>query len=98
MPGSLSNEDEGQDDMDFEDEMPDEDDEGERNSVPLSSLSSFYTEDSLKQQKKKKNKKMKEGKLSKVMKRKKEFGPCGAAANGSGSRAKSTAQQLESGL
>ncbi|XP_056887186.1 chromodomain-helicase-DNA-binding protein 5 isoform X1 [Takifugu flavidus] len=72
MPGSLSNEDEGQDDMDFEDEMPDEDDEGERNSVPLSSLSSFYTEDSLKQQKKKKNKKMKEGKLSKVMKRKKE--------------------------
>lgn len=52
--------------------FPDEDDEGERNSVPLSSLSSFYTEDSLKQQKKKKNKKIKEGKLSKVMKRKKE--------------------------
>lgn len=52
--------------------FPDEDDEGERNSAPLSSLSSFYTEDSLKQQKKKKNKKIKEGKLSKVMKRKKE--------------------------
>lgn len=51
--------------------FPDEDDDGERNSLPLSSLSSFYTEDSLKQQKKK-NKKIKEGKLSKVMKRKKE--------------------------
>lgn len=52
--------------------FPDEDDEGERHSVPLSSLSSFYTEDSLKQQKKKKNKKIKEGKLSKIMKRKME--------------------------
>ncbi|XP_061582952.1 chromodomain-helicase-DNA-binding protein 5 [Cololabis saira] len=73
MPGSLSNEDEGQDDMDFEDDMPDEDDEGERNTVPFTPLSSFFAdEDSLKQEKKKKPKKMKEGKISKVKKRKKE--------------------------
>ncbi|CAG5978292.1 unnamed protein product [Menidia menidia] len=76
MPGSLSNEDEGQDDMDFEDDMPDEDDEGERNSVPLMPLASFFSDDdSLKQQKKKKKpKKMKEGKIPKVKKRKKEGG------------------------
>ncbi|GLD67263.1 chromodomain-helicase-DNA-binding protein 5 [Lates japonicus] len=73
MPGSLSNEDEGQDDMDFEDDMPDEDDEGERNTVPLTPLDSFFSDDdSLKQQKKKKPKKMKEGKMPKVKKRKKE--------------------------
>ncbi|XP_030275520.1 chromodomain-helicase-DNA-binding protein 5 isoform X5 [Sparus aurata] len=74
MPGSLSNEDEGQDDMDFEDDMPDEDDEGERNAVPLAPLDSFFSDDSLKQQKKKKPKKMKEGKMPKVKKRKKEGG------------------------
>ncbi|XP_053725043.1 chromodomain-helicase-DNA-binding protein 5 isoform X2 [Synchiropus splendidus] len=77
MPGSLSNEDEGQDDMDFEDDMPDEDDDGERHSVPLSSLlqeSFFSDDDSLKQQKKKKPKKMKEDKMPKVKKRKKEGG------------------------
>ncbi|XP_068460432.1 chromodomain-helicase-DNA-binding protein 5 isoform X2 [Clinocottus analis] len=76
MPGSLSNEDEGRDDMDFEDEMPDEDDEGERNTVPLAALDSFFTDsDALKQQqKKKKPKKMKEGKMPKVKKRKKEGG------------------------
>ncbi|KAA8593560.1 hypothetical protein FQN60_009676 [Etheostoma spectabile] len=75
MPGSLSNEDEGQDDMDFEDDMPDEDDDGERNAVPLTPLGSFFSDnDSLKQQKKKKPKKMKEGKMPKVKKRKKEGG------------------------
>ncbi|KAK5912027.1 hypothetical protein CesoFtcFv8_001942 [Champsocephalus esox] len=75
MPGSLSNEDEGQDDMDFEDDMPDDDDEGERNTVPLTPLDSFFSDsDSLKQQKKQKPKKMKEGKMPKVKKRKKEGG------------------------
>ncbi|XP_058487338.1 chromodomain-helicase-DNA-binding protein 5 isoform X2 [Solea solea] len=75
MPGSLSNEDEGQDDMDFEDDMPDEDDEGERNTIPLTPLDSFFSDDdSLKQQKKKKPKKIKEGKIPKVKKRKKEGG------------------------
>ncbi|XP_047204107.1 chromodomain-helicase-DNA-binding protein 5 isoform X3 [Girardinichthys multiradiatus] len=75
MPGSLSNEDEGQDDMDFEDDMPDEDDETERNTVPLMALASFFSDDdSLKQQKKKKPKKIKEGKIPKVKKRKKEGG------------------------
>lgn len=55
---------------------PDEDDEGERNNVPFTPLSSFFTDDdSLKQQKKKKPKKMKEGKISKVKKRKKEVRP-----------------------
>ncbi|KAJ4940370.1 hypothetical protein JOQ06_026677 [Pogonophryne albipinna] len=74
MPGSLSNEDEGQDDMDFEDDMPDDDDEGERNTVPLTPLDSFFSDsDSLKQQKKQKPKKMKEGKMPKVKKRKKEM-------------------------
>ncbi|XP_047188872.1 chromodomain-helicase-DNA-binding protein 5 isoform X4 [Scophthalmus maximus] len=77
MPGSLSNEDEGQDDMDFGDDVPDEDDEGERDAVPLAALDGFFSDDdSLKQQqqKKKKAKKMKEGKTPKVKKRKKEGG------------------------
>lgn len=52
---------------------PDEDDEGERNAVPLAPLDSFFSDnESLKQQKKKKVKKMKEGKMPKVKKRKKE--------------------------
>ena len=51
----------------------DEDDEGERNTVPLTPLGSFFSDsDSLKQQKKKKAKKMREGKMPKVKKRKKE--------------------------
>lgn len=51
----------------------DEDEEGQRNTVPLTPLDSFFTDnDSLKQQKKKKPKKMKEGKMPKVKKRKKE--------------------------
>ncbi|KAL0978482.1 hypothetical protein UPYG_G00171010 [Umbra pygmaea] len=101
MPGSLSNEDDGQDDMDFEDEiagpnwhprtlMPsspslmhglldlkneiEHEGEGQRNTVPLKPLDSFFENDSLKQQKKKKNKKTKEGKMPKVKKRKKEGG------------------------
>ncbi|XP_013871478.1 chromodomain-helicase-DNA-binding protein 5 [Austrofundulus limnaeus] len=75
MPGSLSNEDEGQDDMDFEDDLPDDDDEGERNSLPLRPLASFFSDnDLLKQQKKKKPKKNKESKIPKVNKRKKEAG------------------------
>ncbi|XP_055016435.1 chromodomain-helicase-DNA-binding protein 5 [Boleophthalmus pectinirostris] len=75
MPGSLSNEDEGPDDMDFEDDMPDEDDEARRNIVPLTPLTSFFSDDeSLRQQKPKKPKKMKEGKTPKVKKRKKETG------------------------
>ncbi|MED6254679.1 hypothetical protein ATANTOWER_031425 [Ataeniobius toweri] len=81
MPGSLSNEDEGQDDMDFEDDMPDEDDETERNTVPLMALASFFSDDdSLKQQKKKKPKKIKEGKIPKVKKRKKEVRSCSHTA------------------
>uniref|UniRef100_A0AAX7V0H2 DNA helicase n=1 Tax=Astatotilapia calliptera TaxID=8154 RepID=A0AAX7V0H2_ASTCA len=72
MPGSLSNEDEGQDDMDFEDDIPDEDDEGERNTVPLTPLDRFFSDDESLKQQKKKPKKMKEGKLPKVKKRKKE--------------------------
>lgn len=54
---------------------PDEDDEGERDAVPLAALDGFFSDDdSLKQQqqKKKKAKKMKEGKTPKVKKRKKE--------------------------
>lgn len=50
----------------------DEDDEAERNTVPLTPLDSLFSDtDSLKQQKKK-AKKMKEGKMPKVKKRKKE--------------------------
>ncbi|XP_013989049.1 chromodomain-helicase-DNA-binding protein 5 isoform X4 [Salmo salar] len=83
MPGSLSNEDEGQDDMDFEDEIPDEDEEGEHNTVPLTPLDSFFSDDdSLKQLKKKKPKKMKEGKMPKVKKRKKEGGGGGGIGVG----------------
>lgn len=53
--------------------LADEDDEGERNNVPLTPLDSFFSDDdSLKQQKKKKPKKIKEGKIPKVIKRKKE--------------------------
>ncbi|XP_061833610.1 chromodomain-helicase-DNA-binding protein 5 isoform X1 [Nerophis lumbriciformis] len=71
MPGSLSNEDEAQDDMDFEDEMPDEEDVCA--TLPLASIGSFFSDDdSLKQQKKKKSKKMREGKVPKMKKRKKE--------------------------
>ncbi|XP_077458748.1 chromodomain-helicase-DNA-binding protein 5 isoform X9 [Stigmatopora argus] len=74
MPGSLSNEDEARDDMDFDDEMPDE--EHVRTALPLASIGSFFSDDddSLKQQKKKKSKKMKEEKVAKVKKRKKEGG------------------------
>lgn len=51
----------------------DEDDEAERNTVPLAPLDSLFSDtDSLKPQKKKKTKKMKEGKMPKVKKRKKE--------------------------
>lgn len=51
----------------------DEDDEAERNTVPLTPLDSLFSDtDSLKPQKKKKAKKMKEGKMPKVKKRKKE--------------------------
>ncbi|XP_037534895.1 chromodomain-helicase-DNA-binding protein 5 [Nematolebias whitei] len=74
MPGSLSNGDEGLDDMDFEDDMPDEDDEGERNTVPLRPLASFFSDDDMLKQQKKKPKKIKEGKIPKVKKRKKEGG------------------------
>ncbi|CAL8383490.1 unnamed protein product [Boreogadus saida] len=73
MPGYLSNEDGGHDDMDLEDDMPDEEEEGVRNMAPLTPLEGFFSDDdSLKQQKKKKTKKMKEGKMPKVKKRKKE--------------------------
>ncbi|XP_016094246.1 chromodomain-helicase-DNA-binding protein 5 [Sinocyclocheilus grahami] len=76
MPGSLSNEDEGQDDMDFEDDVPDEDEEGERQrSVPLSPLGRFFSEDdSVKLHKKKKPSKIMEGKEPKVKKKKKKEG------------------------
>ncbi|CDQ56533.1 unnamed protein product [Oncorhynchus mykiss] len=95
MPGSLSNEDEGQEDMDFEDEIPDEDEDGQRNTVPLTPLDSFFTDnDSLKQQKKKKPKKMKEGKMPKVKKRKKEGGG-GGGVGGGGSDLKEQAPERE---
>ncbi|XP_071191499.1 chromodomain-helicase-DNA-binding protein 5-like isoform X4 [Salvelinus alpinus] len=95
MPGSLSNEDEGQEDMDFEDEIPDEDEEGQHNTVPLTPLDSFFTDnDSLKQQKKKKLKKMKEGKMPKVKKRKKEGGG-GGGVGGGGSDLKEQAPERE---
>ncbi|XP_014022110.2 chromodomain-helicase-DNA-binding protein 5 isoform X6 [Salmo salar] len=95
MPGSLSNEDEVQEDMDFEDEIPDEDEEGQRNTVPLTPLDSFFTDnDSLKQQKKKKPKKMKEGKMPKVKKRKKEGGG-GVGVGGGGSDLKEQASERE---
>lgn len=60
---------------------PDEDDETERNTVPLTALASFFSDDdSLKQQKKTKPKKIKEGKIPKVKKRKKEVGSCSHTA------------------
>ncbi|KAA0707630.1 Chromodomain-helicase-DNA-binding protein 5 [Triplophysa tibetana] len=84
MPGSLSNEEEGQDDMDFEDDVPDEDEEGERErssvrSVPLSPLERFFHDDSVNQHKKKKPSKITEGKEEKPKlkkKKKKEGLPC----------------------
>uniref|UniRef100_A0A8C8H138 DNA helicase n=1 Tax=Oncorhynchus tshawytscha TaxID=74940 RepID=A0A8C8H138_ONCTS len=82
MPGSLSNEDEGQEDMDFEDEIPDEDEDGQRNTVPLTPLDSFFTDNDSLKQKKKKPKKMKEGKMPKVKKRKKEGGGGGGVGGG----------------
>ncbi|XP_018580751.1 chromodomain-helicase-DNA-binding protein 5 [Scleropages formosus] len=73
MPGSLSNEDEGQDDMDFEDEMPDDEEECEVQPVSLAPLDRLFSEEgSLKQPKKKKVRKLKEGKMPKVKKRIKE--------------------------
>ncbi|XP_037388157.1 chromodomain-helicase-DNA-binding protein 5 isoform X4 [Pygocentrus nattereri] len=72
MPGSLSNEDEGQDDLDFEDDIADEDEEDERDSMPLSPLERFFSDDDSVKQKKKKPSKLKEGKMPKVKKKKKE--------------------------
>nr|XP_023646372.1 chromodomain-helicase-DNA-binding protein 5 isoform X1 [Paramormyrops kingsleyae] len=75
MPGSLSNEDEGQDDMDFEDEMPDEDEEAEVMPVPLATLDRLFSEDGpLTESKKKKKHKVKESMTAKVKKRMKEGG------------------------
>lgn len=50
----------------------DEDDEGERNTVPFRPLASFFSDDDMLKQQKKKPKKIKEGKIPKVKKRKKE--------------------------
>ncbi|KAL6465084.1 hypothetical protein MHYP_G00274010 [Metynnis hypsauchen] len=72
MPGSLSNEDDGQDDLDFEDDIADEDEEDERDSMPLSPLERFFSDDDSVKQKKKKPSKLKEGKMPKVKKKKKE--------------------------
>ncbi|XP_066526546.1 chromodomain-helicase-DNA-binding protein 5 isoform X2 [Hoplias malabaricus] len=72
MPGSLSNEEEGQDDLDFEDDVADEDEEDERARMPLSPLEHFFSEDDAVKQKKKKPSKPKEGKTPKVKKKKKE--------------------------
>ncbi|TRY92054.1 hypothetical protein DNTS_034076, partial [Danionella cerebrum] len=77
MPGSLSNEDEVHDDMDFEDDVPDE--EGEHlKSVPLSPLERLFSEENaISHQKKKKPSKMEEGKDAKAKKKKKKEGlPC----------------------
>ncbi|KAI4892133.1 hypothetical protein NFI96_002195 [Prochilodus magdalenae] len=105
MPGSLSNEDEGQDDLDFEDDIADDltgsrtfrtfclkkgraigqhefvlggrdmyvydDEEDERDSMPLSPLERFFSDDDSVKQKKKPSK-LKEGKMPKVKKKKKE--------------------------
>ncbi|KAI5623007.1 chromodomain-helicase-DNA-binding protein 5 isoform X1 [Silurus asotus] len=72
MPGSLSNEEEGQDDLDFEDDVPDEDEEPEHVRVPLSPLERFFSDDDSIKQKKKKPSKQKEGKMPKVKKKMKE--------------------------
>ncbi|XP_060766633.1 chromodomain-helicase-DNA-binding protein 5 isoform X3 [Neoarius graeffei] len=74
MPGSLSNEEEGQDDLDFEDDVPDEDEETEHVRVPLSPLERFFSDDDSIKQKKKKGSKQKEGRTPKVKKKKKEGG------------------------
>ncbi|XP_072522580.1 chromodomain-helicase-DNA-binding protein 5 isoform X2 [Salminus brasiliensis] len=74
MPGSLSNEEEGQDDLDFEDDIADEDEEDERDSMPLSPLERFFSDNDTVKQKKKKPSKLKEGKMPKVKKKKKETG------------------------
>ncbi|XP_015457462.3 chromodomain-helicase-DNA-binding protein 5 isoform X1 [Astyanax mexicanus] len=73
MPGSLSNEEEGQDDLDFEDDIADEDEEDERDNVPLSPLERFFSDNDSVKQKKKKPSKLKEGKMPKVKKKKKEI-------------------------
>ncbi|XP_062842212.1 chromodomain-helicase-DNA-binding protein 5 isoform X3 [Trichomycterus rosablanca] len=73
MPGSLSNEEEGQDDLDFEDDVPDEDDEGNR-VRDLSPVERFFSDDDSIKQKKKKPSKQKEGRTPKVKKKKKEGG------------------------
>ncbi|XP_058857887.1 chromodomain-helicase-DNA-binding protein 5-like isoform X4 [Acipenser ruthenus] len=80
MPGSVSNEGERQDEMDFGDDMPDEEeeeeDEAEPAPVPLAALQGFFREDDpVKQQpKKKKPCKPKQGKTTQLSKRKKEGG------------------------
>ncbi|XP_058229930.1 chromodomain-helicase-DNA-binding protein 5 isoform X3 [Hemibagrus wyckioides] len=74
MPGSLSNEEEGQDDLDFEDDVPDEDEETEHVRVPLSPLERFFSEDESLKPKKKKPSKQKEGRMPKVKKKMKEGG------------------------
>ncbi|XP_015192459.1 chromodomain-helicase-DNA-binding protein 5 isoform X3 [Lepisosteus oculatus] len=95
MPGSLSNEDEGQDDMDFEDEMPEEEEEEEAEPMALGSLERFFSEeDSVKQHKKKKPRKPKEGKTPKVKKRKKEGG--GSDADEASEREEGQAEKSES--
>lgn len=59
----------------------DDDDEGERNTLPLRPLATFFSDnDLLKQLKKKKPPKNKEGKIPKVKKRKKEVRSCSHAA------------------
>ncbi|XP_076863834.1 chromodomain-helicase-DNA-binding protein 5 isoform X2 [Brachyhypopomus gauderio] len=74
MPGSLSNEEEGQDDLDFEDDIPDEEEEGERDGVLLSPLERFFSDDDTVKQKKKKPGRVKEGKMGRVKKSKKREG------------------------
>ncbi|CAB1314904.1 unnamed protein product [Coregonus sp. 'balchen'] len=73
----------------------DEDEEGQRNTAPLTPLDSFFSDNvALKQQKKKKPQKMKEGKMPKVKKRKKEGGG-GGGVGGGGSDLKDQASERE---
>ncbi|XP_035376358.1 chromodomain-helicase-DNA-binding protein 5 isoform X2 [Electrophorus electricus] len=101
MPGSLSNEEEGQDDLDFEDDMPDEDEDAERDGVLLSPLERFFSDDDAVKQKKKKPGRAKEGKMARVRKSKKREGGGGGeredVSDGEERRRRSESESSSSG-
>ncbi|MBN3293395.1 CHD5 protein, partial [Polypterus senegalus] len=73
MPGSVSNENDGQE-MDVEEEIPDEEDDSlEVDPPPLRALEGFFTQqDPLKTKRKKKHQRLKEAKMLKMRKRRNE--------------------------